>query len=242
MRGLLLPTPPGAAAGPPGSPTPGPDPSFLGGGHQGPGASPPPPQDAVPPAGVWAAPNSPPCGTASQPFTSMAATVHRTVGAGMGASRSRALAPFNLRHIDGHSTPALPAGQSLGGLRRAVVSTPNWGFRLRSARWRHRPARPPALRFGSGGPALQRPPPLECVFRAFSPRSPAQAREGRGGFLGQSLTPEPFGLNSGCRRWGRVCQVDSRGPGNTLGLGGCSLEARPVGRHLGAPLAEKAEA
>lgn len=93
-----------------------------------------------------------------------------------------------------------------------------------------------------GGPALQRPPPLECVFRAFSPRSPAQAREGRGGFLGQSLTPEPFGLNSGCGRWGPVCQVDSRGPGNTSGLGGCLLEARPVGRHLGAPLAEKVEA
>ena len=143
--------PPGAVAGPPGSPTAGPDPSFLGGGHQGPGASPPPPGDAVPPAGVRAAPHSPPRSAASQPFTSTAATVHGTAGAGMEASQSRSLAPLSLVAHRWARHPSLARWAVSRRLCRAGVSTPSPGFRLRSACWHHGPTRPPTLRFGSGG-------------------------------------------------------------------------------------------
>ena len=110
----------------------------------------------------------------------------------------------------GTSMGTAPQPCLLGSLSASAQA---WGFRLRSAHWRHGPARPPVLRFGQGaGPAAPSSPRV-CIPCLLSQVS--RSGSGRRGGLPRSLKPEPFGLNSWCGRWGPACWVDSRGPGNT---------------------------
>lgn len=170
----------------------------------GPRSSPPPPGDAVLPAGVRAAPTPRPAvqhlslSPAWQP-TEPRGPGWKLLGLGL-------LHPLHLWHIDGHGAPALPAGQSLG-----VCAGP--GF-LPEVCVLASPARPPSrsqVRAGAGPAAPSSPRVcIPCLLSQVS-----RSGSGRRGRLPRSLTPEPFGLNSWCRRWGPACWVDSWGPGNT---------------------------